>query len=537
MSESDKLLSYETAKEMFEEFAAWMPEPGQPMPAYDEEAGRYTNKSIERWMDWYADGLVYGVKVPKFDYDPTTEAIKTHANAGLVLEMSSPEVAGRNDYLDKKLFMCPRVNGGVDAGGMPYVTAIEGLDERFSATDANTWALTPVYYVRYEDIPSAEDPEAIAYVDQQFCDSPREGFVACAGAKLPDGTPRPYILRACYMDSCEGETEAYHWTSRSGTVPASGYQMNDDREYGNYSLTQMIQETAAREDGLSYFTAGDLAYQVEFMQLMLGVKGIGPYVSGAGYLPSQRCKERGADTKRVHVLNAPGPVGVNVALGTSNISSSSIGGRSIVHRAPVTAIEYVSDEAAAEKGECWLTLGIDEPISVTTSTKVNALWWPNGSLDGIRGTFGMLEPGDEYWIGMQPFRFQNMEWGLGVADALSNMKCVSGRISVIATPPTAPNEGDWAASPALASSKYFADNLERAHGFLYPEGYSASATTGTATSFAITGNGTICMVYANGNYRSSLAYPGQLCGEDFVGVTTRAICSRLSAIGYSAPAE
>lgn len=36
------------------------------------------------------------------------------------------------------------VNGGVDADGTPYVTAIDG-DGRFSRTD-DTWIMTPVLY-------------------------------------------------------------------------------------------------------------------------------------------------------------------------------------------------------------------------------------------------------------------------------------------------------------------------------------------------------------------------------------------------------
>lgn len=536
MSESDKLLSYEVAKDMFEEFAAWMPEPGQPMPVYDEEAGRYDNRSIERWMNWYADGLIYGVKVPKYDYDPTTEAIKTHANAGLVLEMSSPEVAGRNDYLGKKLFMCPRVNGGVDAGGMPYVTAIEGLDERFSATEANTWALTPVYYVRYVDIPSAEDPEVIAYVDQQFCDSPREGFVACAGAKLPDGTPRPYILRACYMDSCEGETGEYLWTSRSGTVPTSGYLVSSDREYGNFSLSLMIEKIAAREDGLSYLTGGDVAYLIEFMQLMLGVKGPGAYVEGTSFLEQAECQEKSAATKRVLLDYSPGPVGSHVAVGTSAISSTTSNGRSKVHRAPIVGIEYMDDEQAASNGPCWVTLGIDEPISVTTTTKLNGLWWPNGSLDGVQGTFGMLYPGDKRWRDRQPYRFQNMEWGLGVSEAVSNMKCANNQLFVAATPPPSASEGEWSATENMSSSNYYADNFRRAHGLIYPEAHGADGTTGTATPFSIS-PGAIRMVLVNGSYRESMARPGQLNGNVTLSSGTQATCSRLSSIGYSAPAE
>ena len=142
-------INAEVADAMFRRFAKLMNNPSAMGPQWNEETGRYSNESIANWLDLYADGLVYGVRVPLYDYSPLTTAIKTGANAGLVLEPSTEVEAGRNDYEGRKLFMCPRVNGGVDADGMPYVTAIEGMDDRFDEAAFNTFTLRPVYWRRY----------------------------------------------------------------------------------------------------------------------------------------------------------------------------------------------------------------------------------------------------------------------------------------------------------------------------------------------------------------------------------------------------
>jgi len=518
MSESDKLLSYETAKEMFEEFAAWMPEPGQPMPVYDEETGRYTNKSIERWMRWYADGLIYGVKVPKYDYDPTTEAIKTHANAGLVLEMSSPEVAGRNDYLGKLLFFCPRVNGGVDAGGMPYVTAIEGLDERFSATDANTWALTPVYYVRYVDIPSAEDPGVIAYVDQQFCDSPREGFVACAGAKLPDGTPRPYILRACYMDSCE--EMVHQWTSKSGTVPACAWTQANFSDYGRYYPKLVNELVKERQDGLGYTMPGDFTYMIEFLQLMRGVKA--PFkdiypITGRTYTKVLETDYEGERVRCQYGL----PCGLDVAVGSAT-SFNSAAGRSRNERAKVTSVEYASDEEAQYGGECWITLSADDLAIPLVGNYIWLLWQPNGILDGVQGTFGAYTLDNVQGFPL-PYRFQNIEFGLGVHELVPGMTCAGYAFNYLSS------------IGKMASG--FVKDFKRLHGAVFPAEVGATSTTGTEFENESTNSSSNEKVVVhssisnrNQTYGGIRANGSMLSSNDCTG-------GRLSSIWYSAPAE
>lgn len=266
-TDDDKLLTFGEVKGMFAKYKELAPSgssggedipkpPEGNLPIFDEAAGRYTNESIVDWMNSFADGLVYGVKLPRYSYSQSCNGEKIEANAGLTLEPSTNDTAGRNDYENKKLFFCPRVHGGVDIDGMPYITSIEGLDNRFDSRENNTWALTPVYYMNRE----ASD----THLTFRYSDTARGGYEACVGAYTEAGEERPYILRACYP--CSNPTS---FDSKSGTTP-TGVCHDDARRL---SLNN-------QSDGLTFLTLADSTYLVAFAQLMLGRKGFADVMTG-----------------------------------------------------------------------------------------------------------------------------------------------------------------------------------------------------------------------------------------------------------------
>lgn len=399
-------INAEVADAMFRRFAKLMNNPSALGPQWNEETGRYSNESIANWLDLYADGLVYGVRVPLYDYSPLTTAIKTGANAGLVLEPSTEAEAGRNDYEGRKLFMCPRVNGGVDADGMPYVTAIEGMDDRFDAAAFNTFALRPVYWRRYV--------KGSQYYDKEFTDGPRDGFSPVRGAYTSDGELRPYILRACYMDS-DGQ-----FSSKSGTVPAAYYSGEVEGKVAHSASNDFAWSKSRTADGLTYLDYGDVTEQIDFMQLMLGVKAPREKAVGCvSYSFQYTVAAAESGVRRVLLTDAQA---ANVLVG-SRVSVGSCEGQTdrnyaVVHDVAKSA--KVLSKTALGDGTTAINLDLAADIAVTATCKVTSMPWANGACDKVLGMYGSpTEAG--LTNGKEPFRFLNVEWQLGLYEVVHNM--------------------------------------------------------------------------------------------------------------------
>lgn len=454
--DSQKIVKFGTVVKMFQAFAEFMPTDGganEEGLVYSKSKGRYTNESISKWLDAHADGLVYGVKLPKYEASSSTEAVKTDANAGLVLEASSEAVTGRNDYQGKKLFWCVRVNGGVDADGMPYVTAIEGQDDRFDCKSANTWALTPVYY--------AKRTETDDSIWNQFSDTQLPGFEPCHGAYTVNGSLRPYILRACYMDSdCD-------CSSRSGTSPRC---VSSDRSR-NHGLRSDHDSVAERDDGLTYLSYGDVTYLIEFMQLMLGVKA--PKSKAPGYIAGDH------QIVQVHT----GPTGKSVLaeekwivqLGFEVGKYVSVG-RSL-DTAVVSAVKITSIEASETEGFVAVHLDSPEDVTIDSGSYIMISGFPNGTCDGVLGTYGSFDL-DALSEGKAPFRFQNVEWKLGFEEGLFDIMFQYDKLRVLADPSLAFDER-WTELCDLPVKEGFVADQKNIGGMLVKSGaVDATATTG-----------------------------------------------------------
>lgn len=512
--------------------AAW--ERNVAQPAYDEATGRYDNGSIAEWLDSMADGLVYGVRVPKFAHDPGTDAVKTGANAGLVLEPSTAEVAGRNDYLGRKLFACTRCNGGVDADGMPYVTAIEGMDSRFSATEADTWAITPVYWMRWAD---GEE-----FADWDYCDSPREGFSACPGAKVPDGRWRPYILRACYASGAE-------MGSRSGQYPGTAVAEGQGGHVADSSWAARLAESQAREDGLSYLTSCDVDWRNQMMCLMLGTKSLKAVSEGAGGAFNSNITGALTDDKmfpRTYydwastLVDRPlsSYVGRLMSVGSSRYTSESPYCYTDI---PLSRIERAwLDEA----GHIVLELDREGPFTFNFNSRIRIVHYATGCTDAVLGTCGCaFRPATGYSV-HSPFRFQNCEWGLGLSEVAVNLRCDQG--------------GFWFASDvASCSAQGTAVGWERvaadlAMGELYTKGISDwTCERGMMVPLfsGSNGYGTGCgaclgWIEMDTKEAGGVSYdgnpPNPVSGTGWMvlaeeGASSWRLTSRLSAIGRSAP--
>ena len=470
---NDDLVTAGVLEKMLRRFASLMSDPSAASPRYNAATGRYDN--LADWISLQLDGLVYGVQEPLYDYSPATTAVKVDANAGLVLEASTDSSAGRNDYLGKALFLCPRVNGGVDADGQPYVTAIEGYDDRFDPTK-NTYVLTPVYYERH----TLEGN----YVVHRYTDTPRAGFSACSGA-YQKGKPVPFILRACFLDA-DGTM-----SSRSGTQPATN--VGSPSKVGHCANWDFSQSRARTADGLTYLTYGDVAYWFSFMQLMLGVKA--PRAAAVGcvdynYQYNVAVAESGV--KRVVLSDAQAAniiTGSSVAVGSYTAANKDRGQATVSDIALATK---VLSKVALGDGTTALNLDLTETIDVPEGALVSTMPWRNGSCDNVLGTFGS-QTAAGLTNGKMPFRFQNIELELGVYEVVCNMysnAVVSDGVA-LHTWWIAPNVSACTGINKAAGWEALAQQTEGAsggwryikdyaheHGAMVPAGVGGTSTTG-----------------------------------------------------------
>lgn len=399
----------EVAELMRRAFAA-SADPTALNPHYDSTSGKYDN--IGDWMALHDDGLVYGVRIPKYSYSPVTTAIKTDANAGKVLEASTDTSAGQNDYLGIGLFLCPRVHGGVDKTDMmPFVTSMEEYDDRFNAASYNTYIARPVYYKKVTDEGN--------YILKQYSFKPRTGFKACRGAYTPSGQLRPFILTACYPDS------GGDFSSKSGQAPAANYSASVANMAAHCANNDFSwSKSRASTDGLTYLDYGDIEWLQDFMELMLGVKAPRSKAVGCvSYDFQYTVAQAETGVKRVILTDAQAAnveIGSSLSIGDGSTSTTDRY-QAVLHNLAKSA--KVVSKTALGSGKTAINLDLASNIDVPATGTVKSMPWRNGSCDGVLGTFGAPTAAG-LTNGKFPFKFQNTEWELGLYEVIHNMHSV-----------------------------------------------------------------------------------------------------------------
>lgn len=532
---SEDLITAGTFHKMMQRYTKLISNPSAVAPHYDASSGRYDN--LGDWFNVRRDGLVYGSKSPLFAYSPVTTAIKTDANAGKVLEASTNAEAGRNDYIGIALFDCLRVNGGYDADGMPYVTAIEDYQAEgapaFDPTE-NTWIIRPVSYYKI-----TRDSQ---YEKKEITDTPRDGFQACPGAYTPDGDLRPFILHACYMDS-DGAC-----SSKSGTVPAANYSATVDNKVA-HCLQNDFNWSRNRQDGLTYLSYADIWYQQIMMEVMLGVKA--PREAAVGcvsYNLNYAVAQAEDGVKRVILSDANAAnieVGSAISIGDGTQTDRYYAQmHSIAKSAKVLSKESVGD------GKTALNLDLDAAIDVPSTAHIITMPWHNGSCDGVLGTFGApTEAG--LTNGKFPFKFQNQEWQLGIYETVCDMYAkstvadgettITWYIAPDVSEPTGINTGDgWDALDTQSVGNSGAWNYIKDYatekGARVPENVGGTSTQGYRTAWypaSASGNNELLV----GGHLSNGSGAGVGCAasDPAVSGTGWHIGGRSSGLGHSAP--
>ena len=185
------------------------------LPVYDSENGCYHNWSIKQWIDSYKDGKQYGVRIPYYAYDTTSEGTRIGDAVGMVMEPSHDNVKGQNDWDSTAVGFCVRCNVDMDDpnyAGSFKITSIEGVDNWFDPTQ-NTFSIRCNGFYKVEKTENWQD----VYISDTHHDGYKPYPLTDEGVPAKEG----FHLTACYMDSC-GEMD-----SKSGRAPSSNYQADD----------------------------------------------------------------------------------------------------------------------------------------------------------------------------------------------------------------------------------------------------------------------------------------------------------------------
>ena len=364
---------------------------------YDERTGRYTNTSIEAWLRGKRNGLTYGVEVPKSNI---VECTKIGANQGIAVptpgKIGTPAIDPYSAIGGPFFYM--EVNGGCENSGVPYVAAVNG-DKNFSRahSDEDTCILTPVLYTR--------EVETDTTMQIYISDTKYPGYEPEAGAFLPDGTLRPYMLRAKYPLSKDSQGRP---RSTSGIKPLT-------RTVSHNSLIDIMN---AKTTGYSGKTQNDEWY-VKIMFLMkYATKNSQKYFVGCtGHTEQFRPTVAEQNVNRVIVAKANAdkiPVGSSMMFGTNTSGNNDRGQTTsfdIFDGAKITKIEtYDSSNSAIYFEDI-------SPFSTETTYLLSTAPWICGACDSVSGDGSPTNRTS----GREPFTIQGIELGHGMYEVLGNV--------------------------------------------------------------------------------------------------------------------
>lgn len=364
---------------------------------YDERTGRYTNTSIEAWLRGKRNGLTYGVEVPKSNI---VECTKIGANQGIAVptpgKIGTPAIDPYSAIGGPFFYM--EVDGGCENSGVPYVAAVNG-DKNFSRahSDEDTCILTPVLYTR--------EVETDTTMQIYISDTKYPGYEPEAGAILPDGTLRPYMLRAKYPLSKDSQGRP---RSTSGIKPLT-------RTVSHNSLIDIMN---TKTTGYSGKTQNDEWY-VKIMFLMkYATKNSQKYFVGCtGHGEQFRPTVAEQNVNRVIVAKANAdkiPVGSSMMFGTNTSGNNDRGQTTsfdIFDGAKITKIEtYDSSNSAIYFEDI-------SPFSTETTYLLSTAPWVCGACDSVSGDGSPTN----CTSGREPFTIQGIELGHGMYEVLGNV--------------------------------------------------------------------------------------------------------------------
>lgn len=431
------------------------------VPIFNDETGRYTNASIAAWLAKMRDGKSYGVSIPK---GSSTACTKTGANAGIA--NPKPGVIGRaaiDPYVNMGPFTFFEVNGGVDADGTPYVTAIDG-DGRFSRQD-DTWIMTPVLYTLETETDDA--------VNITVSDTRQPGMKRQPAALLPNGAQRPYMLYAKYALSVDADGKP---RSVSGE-PVKTRSVSHD---GGVSLMK----TATTGEALK--VAADDWYVKAMFLLKYATKNSQSVFTGCtGYDVTATPTLAESNTTRVVIAKAKADqilVGSTMMFGTHTGTSTD---RGTNYNYDIFDGAKVIKKTAVDDSNVAIYFDVAKPFTTATTYQLATAPWNTGACDMVEGDGSPTSCTDS----KQPFVIQGIEIGLGMYEVLGNVLIqYTGSGTVVWVNPDTKNEKTGSSPDTALSAGTFPGSAaegwnyglycKTVNGLMMQQGTGASTSVG-----------------------------------------------------------
>ena len=371
---------------------------GTGVPKKDDATGRYTN--LGGWLASQRNGAIYGVQIPKYSGSTTVECVKTGANSGLSVTPSTASTAGADDYRAHFPFKVWDVVGGADDDGTPFVKSMADYDASYVNNGAlgNVFVMAPTLYWRYTE-------QAACYL-LEICDTPKAGFEPQPGAKLPDGTIRPFMLYAKYPGG----------TYNGKLASVSGVQVRNRNVSHNTGMTL----AAAVGAGYSCLSPADDWYRKVMFLLMFAKKSSQAIFSGCtGYTAQSPVTVAETGVKRVILSNteaAKYDVGSSIMYG----SAPSAQDRNAAAAYSVFDAATILYKEAYDSGNTALYVDTASTFDTTVGTYVSTAPWRCGSLDRVQGTTGTITDAGRT-NGHEPFLLQGIECMVGVYEVMGGV--------------------------------------------------------------------------------------------------------------------
>lgn len=365
---------------------------------YDATANEYTN--IAAFWQIHADGKIYGARFPKWASSNSPEGTKTRDNSNLVIELSTNDTAGRDDYAALNAFRVFDCNATVDDDGIPHVNAIDGVDDRFKRDGSNgdVWVMACPGFYKVE--------ETDTHVEVLYSDTQWDGYQPLPGVLLPDGSKRSCLLFAKYAADLD---------SNNKPISVSGHEI--DREFG--SQNRIIDYALLKGKGYAGRCQADNFY-VHLMLLIKWATKNSDVLGGCFSHSSQTaCTKAETNVKRVVVAKSAArafDIGSTVNVGT-DAERNNTGNYSAARSRTILSKTTVDDDNTA--------LNLDgDAFATTTDCKVSTMPWKTGATDNILGTDG--RPSSTADKMEQPIKLQGIELFNGIyeidADTLGHAK-------------------------------------------------------------------------------------------------------------------
>ena len=365
---------------------------GKPVPVWDATNGEFTNESIKRWLDYEADGKLYGVDQT---LDSTQACAKVLANEGIANPVPSTLAAvGSDPYHGVGPFRWYHVNGYVDDDGTQHVTGIREFGH-FSYDDGrDVLQLTPVRYVSH------------GFVNGKYrtvnSDAPQDGLEPEQRSTLPSGATAPFMLRAAFA---------------SGLVDDKPVS-RPNVDLWNKTCSHNSMNTNAKAKGAAYsgLTMADLDYLYEMFLLKYANKSSQSVFAGCtGHTEQTPVTVAATSSSTVTVAKSVAdnwPVGSFVQVGSSTTSG--------VDRSTATSYDLADHAKILKKTADGnnVTLSLDcAAFTSAVGQIVSTTPWNPG------GTLGIVHDGSptSNTSGREPFVLQGIECMVGCYEWLGDV--------------------------------------------------------------------------------------------------------------------